>query len=134
MSSITEFIENHVQRGACTCGKCVDAVDNPESKQPEGHTCDLTFFKVATRDDPDKAEFEKLARDKFPQWFDGKEHSYIEVGGDLGDQGLALMCIGLGFLLGVWKALSPNIMMPFLPEALRQQMAGRGMVFLQATE
>ena len=59
--------------------------------------------------------------------FDGQEHSYIEVGGWIGDQGQALTLMGLGAVLGLWKVMTPK-MLPGLPDDLMQMMAGRGMV------
>lgn len=127
-----DFVSKYVLRGACKCGKCFDAPSNPQEKQPGGHTVDLTFFKVALAEEADKQEFEKIVRSEFPQYFDGKEHSYLEVGGDIGDQDAALMLIGAGHLFGIWQALSPSTMMPFLDEQMKQQMAGMGMVSLKA--
>lgn len=131
MGKIHDFIYKHIERGACTCGKCVDAIEEPKKHQPDGHTFDLTFFKVAAVEDPDKDEFEKIAREVFPKWFDGNAHNYIMMGVDLGDQGLALMCIGLGHLLGVWKGTSPNTSLPGMPESVRQVMAGAGAVSMK---
>ena len=130
MNKLGEYVINHTIRGACTCGKCCDAPEKPETKQPEGHTVNLTFFKVSAKGG-DKEEFLSLVQQEYPQWLDGKEHSYIEIGGDMGDQGIALLTIGLGHLLGVWKALSPDTTLPQLPEDLKQQMAGMGMISLQ---
>jgi hypothetical protein len=123
-----EYVLVHAQRGSCTCGQCIDAPDI--SVQPIGHTVDLTFFKVAAKGG-NKSEFLRLAREEFPGWFDGKEHSYIELGAQMGDQGIALMAIGLGDILGAWKALSPDTITPFLPADLKQTMAGAGLVAMQ---
>ena len=128
--NLHEYVLANTTRGACTCGKCADAPDNPKGKQPIGHTVNLTFFKVAATGG-DKEEFLSLVRCEHPEWLDGKEHSYFTVGADVGDQGLALMTIGLGHLLGAWEALSPDTMLAFLPEALKQQMAGQGLVSLR---
>ena len=128
--NLANYVWAHAVRGACTCGKCFDAPENPEEKQPIGHTVNLTFFKVASRGG-NRDEFLSLVQKEYPDWLDGKEHSYLQVGGDMGDQGIALMTIGLGHLLGVWKALTPDTLMSFLPEDLKQQMAGQGMVSLQ---
>jgi hypothetical protein len=101
-------------------------------KQPVGgHTVDLTFFKLKAIDDPTAEEFLALVKGEYPGWLDGAEHSYLEVGGDVGDQGLALMTIGLGHLLGVWKALCPETVMPFLDAEMKKHMAGMGMISLQ---
>ncbi len=128
-----DYLQKHVERGACTCGKCADAPDNPEEKQPEGHTVDMIFFKVANKD-AEKEEFLKLVQEKFPHWLDGNEHSYYETGGDIGDQGLALMAMGLGKILGIWEVMTPLTMIPDIDEALAQQMAGAGMISIQYRE
>lgn len=127
---LANYVFSHTKRGACTCGKCFDAPKNPEEKQPIGHTVNLTFFQIALNGG-DKDEFLALVKQEYPSWLDGKEHSYIQLGIDMGDQGIALMTIGLGHLLGAWKALSPDTIMPFLSKDLKQQMAGQGMVLLQ---
>ena len=129
--SLIGYVSTHAERGICTCGKCCDTPENPKEKQPDGHTVNLTFFKVMAKGG-DKEDFLSLIRQEHPDWLDGKEHSYLQVGSDMGDQGIALMTIGLGHLLGAWRALSPDTMMPFLSEDLKQQMAGRGMVSLQS--
>ena len=65
--------------------------------------------------------------------FDGEEHSYLELGGWIGDQGFALMLMGLGTLLGLWKLLTPRTMLPAgMPEDLIMEMAGSGMVAIKA--
>jgi len=127
---LAEFVLKHAERGNCTCGRCIDAPANP--KQPGGHTINLSFFKVAAKENPDKDEMLDLVKKEFPQWLNGAEHSYLEVGGDMGDQGLAIMTIGLGHLLGIWECLCPETIMPFLPPKMKQQMAERGLVCLRA--
>lgn len=128
--NLINYVLKNASRGPCTCGKCLNAPNNPQDKQPGGHTVDLTFFKVSKLSG-NKDKFLKLAKEEYPHWFDGNEHDYIEVGADMGDQGIAFMTIGLGHLLGVWKALSPEIIMPFLDDDLKMKMAGMGMVSLQ---
>lgn len=132
MSKLTEYILKYASRGDCTCGKCIDAPDNP--KQPNGHTVNMTFFKVAANEGADAKMFQSLVELDFLHWLDGKEHNYLTIGGELGDQGIAIMCVGLGHLLGVWKALTPDTVMPFMPEGMKHQMAGMGMVSLQANK
>lgn len=129
--TLVDYVLKYAVRGACTCGRCFDAPDDPTTKQPAGHTVNLTFFKVAKRGG-DKEEFLDLVRKEHPDWLDGKEHSYIQVGAEIGDQGIALMTIGFGHLLGAWKALSPDTIMPFEEDDLKQRMAGMGMVSLRA--
>ena len=128
---LSEYVLKFAERGACTCGKCFNAPPNPEEKQSAGHTINLTFFKMSAKGG-NKEEFLSIVREEYPEWLDGKEHSYINVGGEMGDQGLALMTIGLGHLLGAWKALSPDTLIPSLPLDLKKQMAGAGVVNLQS--
>ncbi len=130
MKDVIEYISKHSLRGACTCGRCVDAPEKPEEKQPQGHAIDLSFFKVANNGGK-KEEFEEIFRKEFPHWFDGKEHSYLQCGANVGDQGMCLMAFGLGHILGVWKCLCPETMMPFAPNDLKMKMAGMGMISIK---
>jgi hypothetical protein len=128
---LTDYVLSLATRGPCTCGKCIDAPPHPKDLQPPGHTVDLTFFKVSLKpgtDALDAQAFEETARAEFPGWFDGAEHNYIEMGAALGDQGLALMTIAVGHLLGVWRALSPDILLPNAPSDVKMQLAGMGFV------
>lgn len=129
---LADYVIKQTERGPCQCSKCFDAVKNPGSKQPKGHTADLVFFKVMKVNNPDKGEFKKLVEEEFPHWLDGKEHSYLETGGDIGDQGLALMAMGLGELLGVWELLSPNNMFSFMDEGMKMKIAGTGYITIKA--
>lgn len=131
MTELANYVMEHAVRGVCQCGKCLDAPANPEEHQPNGHTVSLTFFDIAQKD-ADKEDMKVLVEREFPDWLDGQEHSYLEVGAQIGDQGLALMTIGLGHLVGLWEALSPDTLMPDLPSDLKMQMAGSGMVTLKA--
>lgn len=128
---VYDFVKEHATRGECTCGKCIDGVGNPEDHQPTGNVVDLTFFKVGVKEGTSKEEFEALMREKFPNWFDGKEHNYLQGGGEVGDQGVCLTLFGMGHVLGVWKCLCPETVMPTLPDDLKQQMAGCGMISIE---
>jgi hypothetical protein len=128
---LLEYVNRYAVRGACTCDRCIDAPADAAAQQPVGHTVDLTFFKVAARGGS-KDEFLTHVRNEFPGWLDGREHSYIEVGGDVCDQGHALLTIGLGHVLGAWRALTPDTLMPDAPADLKQQMAAQGFIGLQA--
>ena len=136
MPTLAEFVEKHTEVGACCCGKCIDAPPSPEKHQPCGHTLDhtldLTFFKVAAKDNPSKDEMLALVKKEHPDWLDGVEHSYMEIGVDMLDQGMALKTIGLGALLGVWECMCPETMMPHLSPEIKKTMAGRGLVCLKA--
>ena len=124
-----EYVRDQAVRGACTCGLCIDAIDNPEKHQPEGHTIDMVFFQVAKKDKANREDFLALVKDEFPHWLDGEEHGYIEMGANVGDQGLAIMTIALGHLLGVWTAISPAMLN--LPKDLQNLMAGNGMLSMK---
>lgn len=138
MKTIHEFIQAHVQRGACQCGRCIDAPDKPEENQPTGHTADLIFFKVSATNNPDVEELKACIKAHKGDYaevdlFDGEEHGYTEIGGWIGDQGFALMLMGLGSLLGLWKLMTPRSMLGNLvPEEMIMKMAGAGMVTIQA--
>lgn len=129
---LVNYITSHVERGACQCVKCAEALDAPKQYQPTGHTIDLTFFKVAARNNPTLEELRDRVEDTLPSLLDGKEHSYILIGGEIGDQGLALELIALGGIVGLWKVLSPETLLPFMDDATKLHMAGTGMIALQA--
>ena len=122
--SLIEYVRANVSRGDCKCGKCIDRVTDP--KQPFGHTADLIFFEVTKSEDADAETFKALVEAEYPQWLDGKEHNYIHIGGEVGDQGLGLMAMGLGSLLGLWDLITPKML--GVSEDLVVQMAGMGMV------
>jgi hypothetical protein len=128
---VAKYVSEHTERGTCRCGKCADHPG--EDKQPTGHTADLVFFQVCTKNEPDAAGFRLLIEGAVNGEFcdldpwDGKEHGYIEVGGWIGDQVLALQFIGLGSLLGLWGLVTPK-MLPGLPNDLVMRMAVMGMV------
>ena len=92
---------------------------------------DLTLIKIAVRNSPSKDDFEKMVIEQYPHWLNNEEYSYLQIGGELGDQHLALLVIGLGHLLGLWQALSPDIVTPDLSQEIKYQMAGMGLVTLK---
>lgn len=57
--------------------------------------------------------------------------NYIELGGWLGDQGLALQFMGLGTLLGQWSVITPATLGIKGEDA--QQMLGMGFVMIAPT-
>lgn len=120
MSELIKYIVEHAVRGACMCGECVDTQPNPEECQPRGHTVDMQFFKVSLRNNPSKDDLLALIKSHKGEFnevdlLDGNEHNYIEIGGWIGDQGLALTLMGMGELLGIWELLTPNSLMASLP-------------------
>lgn len=123
--NLTDYVFKHTIRGSCTCGKCIDAPS--ESGQPE-HGVNLTLFEVSNNGGK-KEELLPLIEKEHPELLNGEEWSYIQM--DVGSQEAALMLIGLGHLLGIWKALTPDTMMPFMNKEIKNRMAGAGMVKLK---
>ena len=141
MQNLRDYVMENSIRGACMCGKCIDAPKNPEQLQPEGHTAEMIFFKVAAGPKADKDTLKMLVESNTKgecgdmDLFDGKEHNYMEIGGWIGDQGLALMLMGLGTILGLWKLLTPVTMLHFKPDdPMTVQMAGMGLLHIQAVK
>jgi hypothetical protein len=138
--NLIEYIRDYAERGPCTCGRCIDAVANPESKQPDGaHTVDVVFFKISARPGADATELRNAIaahRGEYGECnpLDGKEHGFLELGGYVGDQGLALMLMGLGAALGLWKLITPyTVLGKGVPPDLAKTMAGSGLITIQAT-
>ena len=121
MQELIDYIATYAERGACQCGKCIDAPANPELHQPVGHTADVGFFKVKARDGASAEELKRLIQANKQGEFgdadplDGAPHSFIELGGWLGDQGLALMLMGLGAVLGLWRAFAAHGVVVIVP-------------------
>jgi hypothetical protein len=137
MSALADFVLKHTVCGSCECGKCVDAPETPV--QPTGHTADVYFFQVAAKDNPNIETLRQLLAEHKGEFcsanpLDGEEHDYRELGGWIGDQGLAFRLMGLGTLLGIWKLLTPKNMLPGFPKDLMDRMAGQGYVSIQAKE
>ena len=128
--TLAEYVGQKARRGACICGRCIDAPPNPKKRQPRGHTADMVFFKIAARDSPKKDEFIDLVTTEFSHWLDGEEHSYLEIAADMGDQGIALMTMGLGSLLGAWDLFTPKILTD--DADLIQMLAGQGLITIKA--
>jgi len=129
-----DYVLAHTERGECQCGKCFDKGTHPD---PEGHTVDLGFFKVAAKDNPDKAEFLRLTKEHQGEFgdcnpVDGKDHSYLELGGWIGSQGVAVQYMGLGALLGIFHTLSPAMLGIKPDDPLYQEMLGMGFLSVQA--
>ena len=139
MQELREFVMTHAERGTCRCGKCVDHPG--KDQQPEGHTVDMVFFEVSAKNEPNAERLRELiTKNKHGDFcdldpWDGKEHSYIEVGGWIGDQGLALMLMGLGAVLGLWPLFTPKMLSGLSGfDDLIQHLAGAGMVTIMPPE
>ena len=142
MGDLAKYVIEHSIRGICTCGKC----NAPVKKfQPDGHTVDLHFFKVALKNSQDLADADKaIIRKNFIQLMkshkgiynginilDGKEYNFIDIGRWIGDQSLALMLMGMGEILGVWKVATPDRLAPDFSEETRNMLAGAGYISIQ---
>jgi len=94
----------------------------------------VEFFGVNIIEEPsEKALKQLIANSEGGDFlFDGNEHSYIEIGGWIGDQSIALQLMALGHKLGLWKLLTPSILLPSLEESLKRKMAESGMVTILA--
>lgn len=133
---IIQYVLDHSARGKCRCGRCIQ-LDTP-GLDPTGHTVDLVFFPVAAVGEPTADEFRRLTAEHVGDFvqvnpLDGEEHSYIELGGWIGDQGLAMQYMGLGTILGVFTLLTPYTVLGLAESSpLAMQAAGAGYVSVQA--
>ncbi len=127
--NVAEYVSQHTNRGSCQCGRCFDVPDEPT--KPEGHTVSVEFFDVSQQG-ADRDEYLDLVREEFPHWLDGKEHSYLETGADIGDQGLAMQAMALGQLLDAWELLTPTKMLgSVINRELAMKMAGNGYISIR---
>ena len=142
MGDLTKYIIDHCIRGTCMCGKCADV---PAKKfQPDGHTVDVQFFKVALKNshltDADKEimnnDFVRLIKNHKGIYndidiFDGDEYNFVDIGAWIGNQGMALELMGMGELLGLWKVVTPNRLAPDFSEYTRSMLAGAGYISIK---
>lgn len=132
MSKLVDFVVAHTTR--CPCASLV--YQHERDKSPSA--ADMFFFDVAAKDNPDADEFKRLIAEHPGEFatvnpLDGNEHSYIELGGWIGDQGLALQFMGLGVLLNLWQVMHPvNMLKMERNDPLAQQLAGVGLVSIMA--
>lgn len=137
--NLAEYVSKHTDRTSCRCGNCI--ASQGTTSDGVGRAVGLTFFDVYARCENDKApvadELRALIESHKGEFcacnpLDGNEHGYMELGGWLGSQDLALRFIGLCDLLGLGKAMTPETMMPFLDQDTKLRMAQGGMVTLKS--
>lgn len=133
--NIQEYISTRTERGACKCGKCIDAT--PGNPQPEGHAVDMVFFKVAPRGDTNPEEFKRITREtkgEFSEFdpLDGRAYSYTDIGAWIGDQSAAMRYMALGSMLGVFTLITPMTMGAPTDSEEAKQMAGNGFLLIEA--
>ena len=132
--TLTDYVIDHTERGECRCGKCFDRGDNPD---PTGHSVDLVFFPIAAKNSPSALTFRELVGEHKGCYgdvdpLDGEEHTYLELGGWIGDQGLAMQFMGLGTLLGVFDLMTPKNMLPGISDEQALEIAGMGLLSVKA--
>jgi hypothetical protein len=91
----------------------------------EEKTSDVYFFKVIARNEPKIEDLKELVKNL--NVLNDEEHSYIEIGANVGNQQLALRLMGLGELLGLWQVLEPRKFKIF-DKDLMDKMAGVGYI------
>ena len=135
--TIQQYVMDAIERGECKCGRCTDVGDKPDPQGP--HTVDMIFFKAALASTHANAEeFMRLSKENEGDYvqvdpFNGKEHSYLELGGWLGDQGIALCYMALGTLLGVFDLYTPRTVLPQgISDVQVMQLAGAGLVTVKS--
>ena len=118
MKELREYVINHCQR-----------------MFPSKGEVNMEFFDVNFKGELSKDELETLVRNNVEgefgtnvNLFDGNEHSYTKLGAWIGDQGLALMLMALGYHLKLWSLMTPSIMLPELDAETKARMAGAGMI------
>ncbi len=124
MTELVNYIIEHTERGECQCGQCCDK--QPDRPAP-GHSVDLVFFWVSTRNEPTAERLRWLLESQYPDVPRLSEGpSYLELGAELGDQGIAICLIGLGHLLKLWQAVTPLAL--GIKGEQAQQMARNGLL------
>jgi len=130
MKELIKYVLDHTVQGPCSCGKCDSAPEKEE--KPKGHTINMYYFDVSVKNDPDKETLKKLISENHKGDFadmdllDGVERSYLDIGRWIGDQGIGMLLMALGRILGLWDVMTPNSLP--LPKEMKDRMAGAGMI------
>lgn len=125
LGDLINYVHEHTDRGECQCGKCLD---KGADRDAPPHSVDCGFFWVSARNDPTADALNKLLLENYPSPDRLKEGtSFIEIGGELGDQGTAILLLGLGELTGLWKIATPKLFGLQGDEA--QRLIGRGFLY-----
>ena len=125
IDQINSYVRQHTSRGECQCGRCVDKM--PDRDAPP-HSVNVHFFWVSSINDPDKYFLRTLLSEHYPDRERlRKGPGYIELGGVLGDQSIALRLIGLGGILGLWEVVTPASL--GITGDAAKDLAGKGFVY-----
>lgn len=138
--SLSEMVKKHVKRTDCICGVCnvSEGEELPEGYD-EDKTVDLVFFKLWAESPPEPRAFIEATK----SWrgarlacnpLDGEEHNFIELGGWVGDPGIAMQYMGLGVLLGVFDLITPKTEMVGISDSMATQVALTGKIAIKAKE
>jgi len=125
--TLADYVAHHTTRGECKCGRCIDVGTAPD---PCGLTVNVGFFIVAIVNDPTAQELQDLVtqhRGEFNQCnpFDNMPHSYIELGGWIGDQGLAMQFMALADVLKLGAVYLQDNQPILLPAAWAQYLKSK---------
>lgn len=135
--SLIEYVQAFSNRGECQCDECIDK----RKDQILEHSVEVGFFNVALS--PYKGELPtkegliakiKAHKGAFSEvnLFDGKEHNYMELGGWIGEQSVALQLMGMCQLLDAGQVFTPKkILGKFFDEETAIQLAQQGMLTLK---
>lgn len=129
MSNLIDYILKHTNCSSDQFKAC------PEISGTENPAVNVFFFNVSI-DESTSEDFIRLTNEHKGAFadvnpFDGEEHGYIELGGWIGDQGLALRYMAIGKQLGLWKIIHPGMILDVndpQQKELANEMAGAGMV------
>lgn len=141
MSQLTKFVIEHATRGDCKCGNCSknNAIPNKNNTISRPFI-DVQFFKVLLKENPSDEDKKVIKNDLIQliknhkgefreiNLFDGEEHNFIDIGAWIGDQGLALMLMGMGELLGIWELRTPNKVAPDFSDETKMMLAEAGYI------
>ena len=100
MSNLTTYLQSNIVQVLA------------DDAQDEAPIADMIFFRIKAKPEANAEEFKKALAEHQGVFcscnlFDKEEHNYMELGGWVGDQTMALGMMGLGSLLGLWKLLTP---------------------------
>ena len=121
MSVLSNYIVEHT-----VCVRAGTTVDN--------EIIDVHYFGVVVLNSPNVQDFVSLTKEHPSEvvkidFSDERSYTYIEIGGWLDDQGMALRFMALGQALGVFDLTTPTTM--GCPEPMRDEMAGIGYVMVE---
>ena len=123
MSTLNDFIVAHTQVAP-----------------PAQSAQDIMFLGVDIVGEPDPELLKSLLQEHAGEFaevsiLDGEEHGYIELGGWLGSQELALRLMALGSALGLWQLLTPRTVLgEYVDEETVRMLADKGMITVVAAK